>query len=64
LMFRIRFLTFCTTPRGPVRADHLREPARWQPLQLLMVVPDAISLIVSGGMSTISKRLEAVAGLW
>src|SRR3984893_11216324 len=26
-MFRIRLLTFCTTPRGPVRADHLREPA-------------------------------------
>jgi hypothetical protein len=28
---------------------------------LLMVGPDAISLIVSGGMSTISKRLEAVS---
>src|ERR1700738_576015 len=62
-MFRIRLLTFCTVPHAAQFAPTICANLRWQPLQLLMVggAPDAISLIVSGGMSTISKRLEAVS---
>src|ERR1700730_3708012 len=60
-MFRIRLLTFCTVPHAAQFAPTICANLRWQPLQLLMVGPDAISLIVSGRMSTISKRLEAVS---
>src|ERR1700737_1478559 len=60
-MFRIRLLTFCTVPHAAQFAPTICANLRWQPWQLLRVGPDAISLIVSGGMSTISKRLEAVS---
>src|SRR3984893_12040484 len=60
-MFRIRLLTFCTVPHAAQFAPTICANLRWQPLQLLMVGPDAISLILSGGMSTISKLLEAVS---
>src|ERR1700730_14490023 len=60
-MFRIRLLTFCTVPHAAQFAPTICANLRWQPLQLLLVGPDAISLIVSGGMSTISQRLEAVS---
>jgi hypothetical protein len=60
-MFKFRLLTFCTVPHAAQLAPTICANLRWQPLQWLMVGPDAISLIVSGGMSTISKRLEAVS---
>ena len=60
-MFRIRLLTFCTVPHAAQFAPTICANLRWQPLQLLIVGPDAISLILSGGMSTISKLLEADA---
>ena len=56
-----RLLTFCTVPHAAQFAPTICANLRWQSLQLLMVGPDAISLMVSGGMSTISKRLEAVS---
>ena len=60
-MFRMRLLTFCTVPHAAQFAPTICANLRWQPLQLLIVGPDAISLILSGGMSTISKLLEADA---
>src|SRR3979411_1413631 len=60
-MFRMRLLTFCTVPHAAQFAPTLSANSRWQPLQLLMLGPDAISLLMSGGMSTISKRLDAVS---
>jgi hypothetical protein len=43
-MFKIRLLTFCTVPHAAQFAPTICANLRWQPLQLLMVGPDAISL--------------------
>jgi hypothetical protein len=45
-MFKIRLLTFCTVPHAAQFAPTICANLRWQPLQLLMVGSDAISLIV------------------
>jgi hypothetical protein len=50
-------LTFCTVPHAAQFAPTICANLRWQPLQLLMVGPDAISLIVQS-LASLRRDLE------